>query len=1157
MVPTGYAAAYTTDANGNRIITNTHTPATTSVTVNKVWADNNNQDGLRPVSVSVQLKADGAAVGTPQTLTGAGWTYTWNNLPKNSGGALITYTVEETVVPTGYAAAYTTDANGNRIITNTHTPATTSVTVNKVWADNNNQDGLRPVSVSVQLKADGAAVGTPQTLTGAGWTYTWNNLPKNSGGALITYTVEETVVPTGYAAAYTTDANGNRIITNTHTPATTSVTVNKVWADNNNQDGLRPVSVSVQLKADGAAVGTPQTLTGAGWTYTWNNLPKNSGGALITYTVEETVVPTGYAAAYTTDANGNRIITNTHTPATTSVTVNKVWADNNNQDGLRPVSVSVQLKADGAAVGTPQTLTGAGWTYTWNNLPKNSGGALITYTVEETVVPTGYAAAYTTDANGNRIITNTHTPATTSVTVSKVWADNNNQDGLRPVSVSVQLKADGAAVGTPQTLTGAGWTYTWNNLPKNSGGALITYTVEETVVPTGYAAAYTTDANGNRIITNTHTPATTSVTVNKVWADNNNQDGLRPVSVSVQLKADGAAVGTPQTLTGAGWTYTWNNLPKNSGGALITYTVEETVVPTGYAAAYTTDANGNRIITNTHTPELTSATVIKSWNDNNNQDGLRTEVSAQLKADGQNYGLAQPLNEGNGWTYTWNSLPKYAGSTTAVVYTVVEVAVPTGYTEAYSTDDNGNMIITNTHTPATTVVSGSKTWNMIDNEIMPDLTINLFSKLSTDPAYPAVPLASIILDGIPDLLGEDAAWVYAFRNLPMYAGGVLIDYKVEEVVPAAYTMTSDGNNFTNTAKETSVTGTKTWNLVLGETVPSIQINLFRNNAPTIIYKSIVLDGVIDANGEIASWQYQFAGLPTNDEDGVFYVYSVKEVLPAGYLASSETSEDGFNFTNTQLTTEVTGSKTWTLVDGEADPTITVNLYRDDNPNVVYKSTTVTGSDTYTFSDLPQTTATGTAITYKVKEVLPAGYLASSNQDGNEFYNTQLTTQVTGSKTWTLVDGEADPTITINLYRDDQVGVYKSTTVTGSDTYTFADLPQTTATGAAITYKVEEVLPAGYLASSNQDGNEFYNTQLTTEVTGSKTWTLVDGEADPTITINLYRDDNPNVVYKSTTVTGSGNYTFSDLPQTTATGTAITYSVMEVLPAGYLADQSGR
>ena len=39
----------------------------------------------------------------------------------------------------------------------------------------------------------------------------------------------------------------------------------------------------------------------------------------------------------------------------------------------------------------------------------------------------------------------------------------------------------------------------------------------------------------------------TSVTVNKVWVDNNNQDGLRPVSVSVQLKANGVAVGAPQS----------------------------------------------------------------------------------------------------------------------------------------------------------------------------------------------------------------------------------------------------------------------------------------------------------------------------------------------------------------------------------------------------------------------------------------------------------------------------------------------------------------------------------------------------------------------------------------------------------------------------------
>ena len=41
--------------------------------------------------------------------------------------------------------------------------------------------------------------------------------------------------------------------------------------------------------------------------------------------------------------------------------------------------------------------------------------------------------------------------------------------------------------------------------------------------------------------------------------------------------------------------------------------------------------------------------------------------------------------------------------------------------------------------------------------------------------------------------------------------------------------------------------------------------------------------------------------------------TVEEVLPTGYQASSSSDENetnGLDFTNTQLTTEVSGSKTW-------------------------------------------------------------------------------------------------------------------------------------------------------------------------------------------------------------------------------------------------------
>ena len=79
--------------------------------------------------------------------------------------------------------------------------------------------------------------------------------------------------------------------------------------------------------------------------------------------------------------------------------------------------------------------------------------------------------------------------------------------------------------------------------------------------------------NGTITITNTHTPKTTSITVNKVWVDNNNQDGIRPSSVTVTLNANGKPVGQPVELKNGQWSYTWTNLPEYSNGEKINYTL--------------------------------------------------------------------------------------------------------------------------------------------------------------------------------------------------------------------------------------------------------------------------------------------------------------------------------------------------------------------------------------------------------------------------------------------------------------------------------------------------------------------------------------------------------------------------------------------------------
>lgn len=458
-------------------------------------------------------------------------------------------------------------------------PATVSKTVTKEWDDNNNQDGIRPDSVEVQLLANGEPVeGQTATLSAENnWTHTWNDLPeKDSSGDIIAYSVGETPVK-GYEASY---ANG--VLTNTHTPETIEkLVVTKEWNDADNQDGIRPDSIMVQLYANGQEVGEAVELNAEGnWAHAWEGLDKYADGKEIAYTVKEVEVPDGYVS----DVDG-LTITNTHTPEVTSVYVTKEWDDADNQDEIRPDSVTVRLMANGKAVGEPVELSEKyQWTWSWQELPKHENGEEIVYTVVEDPVE-GYTASY--DAKTG-VLTNSHTPAepepeTIDKTVTKVWDDANNQDGIRPDSVKVQLLADGKAVGQPVELTEKGqWTYTWTGLLKEENGKAIVYTFEEAAVE-GYTAAY----EGDKIV-NTHTPDAVNVTVVKKWVDGDSKD--RPTEITVQLYADGVALGDPVKVTkDGGWSYVWKNLPANAGGKAITYTVKELNVPAAYNATYSKD----------------------------------------------------------------------------------------------------------------------------------------------------------------------------------------------------------------------------------------------------------------------------------------------------------------------------------------------------------------------------------------------------------------------------------------------------------------------------------------------------------------------------------------------------------------------------------------
>ncbi len=110
----------------------------------------------------------------------------------------------------------------------------------------------------------------------------------------------------------------------------------------------------------------------------------------------------------------------------------------------------------------------------------------------------------------------------TQVSVEKVWEDENNQDGIRPESIEVQLykNVDGEeeSMGDNYKVTldeSNNWTHTWENILAKENGKDVTYTVKETAVPDGYVVSYTNNEN-KLIITNKHIPKSLGIQLQKI-----------------------------------------------------------------------------------------------------------------------------------------------------------------------------------------------------------------------------------------------------------------------------------------------------------------------------------------------------------------------------------------------------------------------------------------------------------------------------------------------------------------------------------------------------------------------------------------------------------------------------------------------------------------
>ena len=490
-----------------------------------------------------------------------------------------------------------------------------NVSLTTEWNDSDNQDGSRPEKTTVQLTANGQLTGDPVELNADNnWTYEWKQLlAEDEEGTNIVYRVTADA-PEDYTAKVTGSADDGFVVTYSHEIAKTSVTASVEWDDADDKDGIRPKSVSFQLKVDGENVGDAITVNaGSNWTKTWEDLPEKKAGKALTYTVEVSDIPTEedqYTVTTSGDAASGFVFKASHVSTSVEIPVSVTWDDAENQDGARIEAVEAELYANGEATGNKVTLNAENnWTAKFASVDVKKDGTRIKYEVKGTEAD-GYDVSVAGDILDEKglVLTYKHIPAVVNVSARVSWNDANNQDGIRPTDTLVQLYADGTALGDKAVIeSNKEWTKTWSNLPKYKAGKEIVYNVSAYAV-SGYTVKVTGNVLEGYKAEYTHNVQKMNVTVQNAWNDLDNVVDSRPAQLVVEIYANGKTTGKRVTLTEANnWKATVSGLDRNAAGKRIQYTGKAVGTPAGYNISVSTDTNGNiKLISNftTYTKKL-------------------------------------------------------------------------------------------------------------------------------------------------------------------------------------------------------------------------------------------------------------------------------------------------------------------------------------------------------------------------------------------------------------------------------------------------------------------------------------------------------------------------------------------------------------------------
>ena len=1108
-------------------ITNAYKPKKVNVPVNKIWRDKNDQDGKRPEAVKVKLFADGEVTGKELILTSANnWSGTFTDLDEYKAGEKISYTVEEEPVASGYESIISKADNNGYTITNTRNPEKLDIEGVKTWEDENDQDGKRPESITVRLLKDGEEINSQVVSAEDNWSWKFRDLDKYENGELIKYTLSEDAV-----SEYSANIDGYNI-TNERTPGKVNVPVLKVWQDKNDQDGKRPEAVSVKLFADNEDTGKELILSSANdWTGSFTNLDEYKAGEKISYTVQEEPVGFGYSTEIKASPDRGFEIINTRNPETIDVKGSKTWDDNNDQDGKRPESLSIYLLKNGEKVNSQVVSAANNWQWEFTDLAKYENGQQIKYTISEETI-----AEYSPSFSKYNI-KNIHTPGKINIPVQKVWEDKNNQDGKRAQFVKIDLYANGSFADRSLILNeNNGWQGIFSDLDEYKDGQAIEYTVKEASELSGYKTIISGDQDKGYTVENIHNPEKLDISGQKIWDDNDNQDGKRPESVKVHLLADGEAIASTNVSAKDDWQFSFKDLDKYRAGIRIKYTLFEEAVED-----YTTEFDDFNII-NKHNPGKVNIPVTKVWRDKNDQDGKRPEaVSVKLFADNEDTGKELSLSSANNWSGTFTDLDEYENGE-KISYTVAEEAVGFGYSAEIQYSQSKGYRIINSRKPETIDIKGTKSWddnNDQDGKRPESITVRLLKNGEEIGSK---------------LVTADDNWTYEFKELAKYEQGQVIDYSIEEDSVEEYTPTIADYDISNkhSLDKINIPVRKVWNDANdqdGVRPEAVRIVLIADNEATS--EEVILN---DAN----KWSASFKDLDKY-KDGQEIKYDVREegVSSEYEVAISGDKQEGFTITNSRNpeTIDIKGTKTWddeNDQDGKRPESITVRLHKNGEE---IDSKIVTSEDNWSweFLDLAKFEA-GKRISYTLTEDAVSEYSTENKRFNliNRYSPSTVDVDVTGI--WfddNDRDGKRPESIKINLIADGEP-TGESLILTSSDDWTgsFTNLDEYK-DGKKIHYTIEEeVKPQGYSVSIEGNAKKGYKVihrrpvALTT-VAGTKNWddnNDQDGKRPESIMVRLLKNGE-ELDSKVVTAADNWSWEFTELYMY-EDGELITYTVKE-------------